>query len=210
MPLPFFALVLSGLTLAVASPDTVKPDEAEESAMIERVEWVGPVSPARRDSQAVPARLRRAPPKFSLTLSPLHLLALFPEITGEYRPHPFWSVAATGGAMWYTDGSSIREIGGQLRVYPGGVGSGAHLGVEGFLARLHTGTVSDGDDDWLAGIFDDVTFYPYGGGPFVGLKHVGREGFTFDFQVGAQIIRIVGERELGVFPILNLNFGKSF
>jgi hypothetical protein len=149
---------------------------------------------------------------FSLTVSPLHLLAPMLEITGELRLADSIGVALIGG------GGSVQiaetqfavvEGGAQFRYYVFGTfDHGMQLGAE--MMYVHV----SGDDIANTGITGRGQGLAIG--PFVGYKIATDVGFTFDAQLGAQGIVARGEAgnqtadDSAVAVLLNLNVGWSF
>ncbi|MDY0060386.1 MAG: hypothetical protein RBU45_11285 [Myxococcota bacterium] len=162
----------------------------------------------------------------SLTLSPIHLAMPVLEVTAEYRVLPKLGVAGFLGAGQYTQETEIGgtvvdedtflvlEVGAQVRYYVlGDFDHGMQLGAE--VLYLHL----SGDDlssSTVSGSGAGVAV-----GPFLGYKIATRIGFTFDVQLGYQVILVSAEAsndqgqsatsdETSGSPLLNLNVGWSF
>jgi len=152
-------------------------------------------------------------PSFSLTISPLHLFLPVVELTGEIRAADKVGVAAILGAGRYSDttngvrvSASVYEAGAQFRYYVlGDFRHGMQLGAE--LLYLHL------SDDNLSIRGAGVAV-----GPFVGYKVTADGGFTFDVQLGVEVVgahaesdsRDAGASDSSVIPLLNVNLGWSF
>lgn len=203
-----FVLLAAAFVSSFAAAEAISDLEEEEV-----IEMVGPMRQGPVDSTDF--RSPTPPPhKLSLTISALHLIGLFPEVSLEVRPIPHFGVVATGGAMWYRNGAHVQELGGQLRYYPAGGHNGFHLGGEGFWGQFNLGETG-ADDPFIATIFDYRSFSVYGGGPFAGVKHVLNQGVTVELQLGVQAIGVRPRgldepAEVNVYPIVNFNFGKSW
>lgn len=115
--------------------------------------------------------------RVSLTLSPLHLVHPFVELTGEVRLLPGASVAIIAGAGGIKALGARRfafEAGGQGRFYVfGDFDRGAHVGAEVLYLRTAL------DEQGLAASGAGVSV-----GAFGGYKHTFPVGFVVEGQVG--------------------------
>jgi hypothetical protein len=168
-----------------------------------------------------PPMIAAAPPKphrgFSLTVSPLHLVAPVLELTGEARlADKFGAAVVLGAGQYSAKGADIKltatvlEGGAQARYYvTGDFDGGVQLGAEALMVYLTSQT---------QGI--DVKGQGLALGPFVGYKYTASGGFTFDGQVGYQRVVVAAQAESdsssasdsasGNILLLNLNVGWSF
>jgi hypothetical protein len=157
----------------------------------------------------------------AVTFSPLHLVSPIVELTGEFRLHDKFSVAAIAGVGSITtevpDGSteeeksfSAWELGGQGRFYLlGDFDHGMQLGVELLYVNV------DFDEADVSGTGNGLAL-----GPFIGYKVSAGFGLTFDAQLGFQYLAATAEASSGTdsasasdsttIPLLNLNLGWAF
>jgi hypothetical protein len=159
-------------------------------------------------------------PRWSLTFSPAHLVIWSMQATLERRVTDRFSIAGFGALGSALPGLSVQELGFQTRWYirhrdwwnP-------HVGIETFWAHVQT-SFSTVDADSDRDFPDDeegerITFF--GTGPFIGIKLMGPGRMVTDIQAGLQPMGAYGDYhfeksrfEMGLLPILNLNFGWSF
>jgi hypothetical protein len=150
-------------------------------------------------------------PRVSITVSPLHLIMPFGEVTAELRAADKVGIAVIAGAgSVREDGIDSRitllEAGANARYYVwGSFRSGIELGAEAVYVHASA-------DDSVS-----VSAEGLGLSPFAGYKWTHRSGFTLDGQLGATFIVLRGKADTGamaerksVGPMLNLQVGYSF
>ena len=155
---------------------------------------------------AVPAVAHAQEPerRVSATMSPVHLIIPFGEVTVEARAADHMGVAVIGGfGVFDSEGTDVNlyELGGQFSYYVTRPFSGWHAGVE--LMYVHASAASD------SAVFADGLSI----GPMGGYKWIASFGLTLVAQGGVAIVAIEGsnaESEKRVSPLLNLNAGWSF
>ncbi len=152
---------------------------------------------------AIPLCAQDAQPrKWSLTISPFHLLNPQLHVTGEVRLAPKVSTAAMVGAGRITDEGEefgIWEAGGQLRAYPFGTFA------RGLMVGADVGYVDvDGEPQ-------NAMTYLVGtrAGGFLGYKTILRSGFTAEGQLGPVYVWGIGDRTEWQ-TLVNLKVGWSF
>ncbi len=153
-------------------------------------------------------------PSFALTLSPIHLVLPFVELTGEFKLADKIGLAVIAGAgtVKVTGTSvdtrvSVFEGGMSFRYYAiGDFRHGMQIGAEAIYlyASASKGSISASVNGAAVG-------------PFIGYKYTARGGFTFDSQLGFARVGLAGRSNdgdknsvSGWGPLLNLNIGWSF
>jgi hypothetical protein len=188
-------LIISALIIASLGIKSVRADAAEE-------------------------RFRR----FSLTISPLHLISPIVELTGEYMVLPKLGLAAVGGLgsatnkVNFSDGTSqnikfsAQEAGAQFRFYPfRAYPHGFQMGGE--LLWVH---LSGKDNAGVTGTGAGTAV-----GPFLGYKYTAGYGLTFDAQGGYEFLfaqaaassadsTTTTNKSKHNIVLVNLNVGWSF
>ncbi len=164
--------------------------------------------------------IQSTPHRFSLTVSPLHLVLPIVELTGEYAIMNDLSAALIlGGGKITSEASGLvaeetytaYEVGAQGRYYLlGDFEHGMQVGAEALYLYL--------DRDGESSI--TVSGAGLALGPFIGYKIATHIGFTFDAQLGFQYMVARAEATDGtntakgedsdILPLLNLNVGWSF
>jgi len=149
----------------------------------------------------------------SITVNPLRLFIPLFEASAEVRLMPALGLAGIGGlgsVKVHGARFTVKEVGGQVVVYP--LGDFRSLELGGEVLWLH---VDGGNADISA------TAAGVGVGPFVGYKLITRGGFTFSVQGGGQYVFAQADASDsqgnsatasadGFGLLLNLNFGWSF
>lgn len=157
---------------------------------------------------SVVAKTPESPRTVTLTVSPLHAIALpMAELMAEFRPVPRLGIALIGG-LGRVEANGITatatEAGAQASYYVFRDFVGMHLGGE--VLYLHLGDI---EQDMT------VTAEGLSVGAFIGWKYVHASGFTFLAQGGASVIAARAEsmnssaEQQKVYPLLNLNLGWS-
>jgi Protein of unknown function (DUF3575) len=153
--------------------------------------------------------------KFSITMSPVHLILPVGELTVEYKVAEKIGIAFIAGIGTVTvedvyqneEKFNIWEIGGQFKYYlTGNFRKGLHVGVETIYMK-----VSYAEDSTVDAEGDGLTI-----GGFVGYKHTFGFGLTLEAQLGGQQIVVTAksansEESDSKFGVLfNLNIGYTF
>ncbi len=156
-----------------------------------------------------PEPLPAAPRRASISLSPIHAIALtMAELHLEVRPAPKVGIAVIGGLGRISSGgvtATATEIGGQVTFYPMRDFAGLHVGAE--VLYVHLGDVMQDSS---------VTADGLSVGGLVGWKYVHSSGFTFLAQGGVAVAEVQAKSttssagQKGAIPLLNLNLGWSF
>jgi len=159
------------------------------------------------------AQIGRSGHSTSVTISPIHLVFPFIEVTSEFKMEPKVGVAAIAG-IGSIDDFFAFELGGQARYYLiGDFDHGMQIGGE--LLYAH---VSDND---IQGSGVSANSNGISLGAFLGYKIAFGFGLTFDLQGGIDymIVRAHAEDNTGatgnasgsrLYPLLNINLGWSF
>lgn len=165
--------------------------------------------------------------RFSLTISPLHLILPVAELTGEYRLTDKIGIAAVlgAGAVTVESGSGSSKSTDSFTVYEAGISGryyilgsfihGMQLGAE--VLYVHISGDGVGDSSSISGTGQGLAI-----GPFAGYKIATNIGFTFDAQLGYAYYLLGADAEdsdtgetdsasaSGHGLLLNLNVGWSF
>jgi len=151
-------------------------------------------------------------PRVALTISPVHLIMPFGELTAEIRAADKVGVAVIAGAGSVRDDKvdsriTLLEAGANARYYVwGSFRRGVELGAEAVYVHASAEASSTG-----------VQAEGLAVSPFAGYKWTHRSGFTLDGQIGASFLVARGHADTGamderskVGPMLNLQVGYSF